>query len=691
MISLVLPYWDRQEAANKAFGLLEQCYKTVHGLEIIVVDDGNKIPFVVPETSLNVKVVRLPEKPSPTPQSKAWNAGVKAASGEIVVLSCIEILHEKPIIQQLVSRMKSRNDYVIAAAWCPERNEWQCHSTANTEQVPKGYGPSFCAAIYKDFFEEVGGFDEIYHDGAGYEDKDFLWKLHKAGANFVMCDDLAVIHPKTGATIRWKEEGFKRNAEIFNKRWYGQNSITFVCLKAGDAYGPEYVNILYDMVRRNLREGTPGRFVCITDNPVGLNSSIDIIPLPEDLETWWGKLYMFKRGLFEDGERCIFMDLDTIIIGSIDELVKYDGTFATLRDFYSPQQVGPAIIAWKAGDFSASIWYEWVAEGKPRNPMGDLWWINNLDQGRFVKNIDILQDKFPNMFCSYKADCHPYPLKGAKIVCFHGQPKPSNCGAEWVGNVWKVGGSGMAELEVIANTENKIVSRNVEINSNRNIPWLDIQGENDADVVLVAGGPSLKDSLDEIKWRKSFGQTILSCNGATKYLIDNGITPDWQIVIDSRVENKEFIVTKIPAFLASQCHPATFDEAKYPTLFHLNTEGILNHIPENEKPLHLISSGTTVGLAAMAVAYTQGFRKIHLYGYDSSYGETHHAYSQPLNDSDQVVDVMAEERKFKAAPWMVRQVQDFQTLATQLADAGCIITVAGDGLLPWVAKFMNRV
>lgn len=690
MTSLILPYWDRQEAANKAFELLERCYSSMLDLEIVVVDDGNKIPFVVPQTSLNVKIVRLPEKPFPTPQSKAWNAGVKAASGDIVVLSCIEILHEKPILQRLVNRLKNHKDYVMAAAWCPEMNEWHCHSSAQNELIPEGSGPSFCAAIRKDFFDEVGGFDEIYRDGAGYEDKDFLWKLHKAGVNFLMCDDLVVTHPKTGATIKWSADGFQRNAAIFFRKWFSKHPVTFVCLKAGDAYGPEYVNILFDMVRRNLREGTPGRFVCITDNPAGLHEAIETIPLPADLETWWGKLYMFKRGLFADGERCIFMDLDTLIVGSIDELAQYQGKFATLRDFYHPNQVGPAIIAWEAGEFSSSIWDEWVASGKPRNPMGDLWWINQLDQGRFVKEIDILQDKFPRMFCSYKAHCRPYPPKGTKIVCFHGQPKPSNCSAEWVENIWKIGGSGMAELDVVANTAIETISRNVKHSCSLDIPWLDLKDAHEGHAVLVAGGPSLKDSLDEIRWRKSLGQTIISCNGSTQFLIDNGIYPDSQIIIDAQPHNSRFVVSGIHAYLASQCALAIFDKADCATLFHMNTEGILDHIPQTNKPLHLISSGTTVGLAAMAIAYTQGFRKLHLYGYDSSYQENqcHHAYDQPENNGDPIVNAVAEGRSFKCAPWMVKQVQEFQELANQLADAGCIITVAGDGLLPWVAKCM---
>jgi hypothetical protein len=87
-----------------------------------------------------------------------------------------------------------------------------------------------------------------------------------------------------------------------------------------------------------------------------------------------------------------------------------------------------------------------------------------------------------------------------------------------------------------------------------------------------------------------------------------------------------------------------------------------------------------------------GYRKIHLYGFDSSYREdTHHAYMQNLNDADFIVDVLAGDRKFRASPWMVQQAEEFCSLATYLADEGCIITVAGDGLLPHLAhELANR-
>jgi uncharacterized Rossmann fold enzyme/glycosyltransferase involved in cell wall biosynthesis len=683
LISLVLPYWERQAAADNAIALLAKQYAGMD-LEVVIVDDGNPVPFKVPDVPLNIKVVRLPAKSEPKSPVTAWNAGAYAASGDIVVLSCVEILHEQPVLEQMAQCVRDNGPdaYVLAAAYCPDEQKWHCHSTVSVPTCPNGTGIAFCSALYKELFVRVGGYDEQYRNGAGYEDRDFIWRLHQAGAKFIHRDDLPVTHPKSGATIHWKPEDFARNRDLYEGRWL--KPVTVVCLKAGTAYGSQYVNVLRDMLSRNLTAGFPGRFVCITDDPTGLDEGIEIIPLPDDLETWWGKLYMFKRGLFADGERCVFMDLDTLVIGAIEFLAKYAGTFATLRDFYHPQQLGPAIIAWEAGEKNARIWDEWEAQGKPRHPMGDLWWLNTLGV-----EAEILQDLFPGKFVSYKADCKPYPPKGAAVVCFHGQPKPENCGQEWVEDVWRIGGGGSAEITVVANTSSESVKANVLSACNRNLPWLDIKPEHDKQVVIVAGGPSLRDTLEELKWRVSIGQEVWACNGAAKFLNEQGIVPDCQIVIDAQPANAGFLQSETKRqFLASQVDPALFDAATDATVFHLNTYGIGFYLP-TDRVAHLISSGTTVGLAAMAVAYTQGFRGLHLFGFDSSYTDNHHAYPQAQNDADKVIEVSAGGRKFKCAPWMLQQVNEFQVLAAQLAQAGVVVTVAGDGLLPHVAKLMS--
>ena len=71
--------------------------------------------------------------------------------------------------------------------------------------------------MYKEFFDEVGGFDEAYREGQGYEDNDFLWELHRQGASFEIRDDLQVNHIDT--PVSWPLGGVERNAAIFNEKW----------------------------------------------------------------------------------------------------------------------------------------------------------------------------------------------------------------------------------------------------------------------------------------------------------------------------------------------------------------------------------------------------------------------------------------------------------------------------------------
>lgn len=687
MISLILPYWDRQQAANMALAKIAQLYADLN-MEVVVVDDGNKVPFVTPDLPLNIRVLTLPLKDEPKSPVTAWNEGVKFAKGETVVLSCIEMLHDEPILQELVDTLKDRKDYALAAAWCIEDNSWHCHSTKPVPTCPDNVGLSFCSAINRDFYLEVGGFDEDYRDGAGYEDRDFIWKLTRAGAKFIMRDDLVILHPKTGSTIHWKPEAFKRNEELYFSKCPEATPVTVVCLKAGDAFSADYVNILRDMVLRNAANKI--RFVCITDDASGLDEGIDIVELPEDLEMWYGKLYMFKRGLFKDGARMVYMDLDTVITGRIDDILKYDGQFATLRDFYQADRLGPAIIAWKAGEFSGTVWDEWVNQGKPRNEMGDLWWLNNLDQGRFAHEIDILQDLYPGKFVSFKADCQVAPPVNASVVCFHGLPRPHQVKG-WVENFWKIGGYSSADFEVVCNTELSKVVDNIKHSSSLDIPWLELKPETGRKILLCGGGPSLEDSLTEIKQAQAEGALIVGMNGSAQWLKSHGVLPDWMVMIDSRESNKDFIMW-LPSdeyFIASQCSKKIFEhlENEKVTLFHIDIPNIGEYVADNDKPIQAIGGGSSVGLMAMSLVYTQGYRDMHLYGYDSSFrNDEGHAYAQ--DQQDEVIEAVVAGKTFQTTPWMVTQATQFQPLVNQLRSLGCNVSVHGGGLLPHLAWAM---
>lgn len=217
----------------------------------------------------------------------------------------------------------------------------------------------------------------------------------------------------------------------------GIGVITFACVQAGNylGRGKEYVNKLFSAVKRHCHEHF--RFVCLTDDAEGYVHGVETIALPADLEGWWGKLYLFKDGVFAQGERVVFLDLDTLIIGKLDSLCAYRGHFAVLQDFYWPHLIGPGVMAWEAGTLGFA-WDEWDKAARPRHPQGDWWWLNVLREGKFAKEADKLQLVMPGIFLSYKVHCRDNsPAEGASVVCFHGQPRPHECAEPWVRAAWR--------------------------------------------------------------------------------------------------------------------------------------------------------------------------------------------------------------------------------------------------------------
>lgn len=248
---------------------------------------------------------------------------------------------------------------------------------------------------------------------------------------------------------------------------------------------------------------------------------------------------------------------------------------------------------------------------------------------------------------------------------------------------------GFMEIEITCNTTDDQLFANVAANSQLDVPWIHREEEHDGHAVICGGGPSLADTLDMIRYRKSLGQKIFALNQAAQFLVNNGIEPDYQVILDARPENIEFCMCAKKILLGSQVDPALFEKAGCDAiLWHPVIEGIDQHI-KADKAYTLIGGGTTVGLSSMALAYTMGYRKIHLFGYDSSHaGDQSHAYKQALNDDDHIAVTEINGKTFRSSLTMARQAELFPTLCNSLIDLGCIITVEGDGLIKEIAKKM---
>lgn len=217
----------------------------------------------------------------------------------------------------------------------------------------------------------------------------------------------------------------------------GESSpLVVCCLKWGTMYGPEYVNILADMVRRHL--SVPHRFVCFTENPAGVDC--ETMPIEPRLPYWWGKLILFRHPV---PGRILYIDLDTVIVGSIDAFAAYDGPFCLNRPHIRSRGYASGVMS-IAPDFGREVWDRFAPDpvaaiaycrdhADPPWNCGDQRWLELT-----VPHADYWQDLVPGQIASYRDHCRNGLPAAARIVGFRGRLKPHEVADAWVKEHWRV-------------------------------------------------------------------------------------------------------------------------------------------------------------------------------------------------------------------------------------------------------------
>jgi len=229
VISIVMPFWQRQGALDRTIISYIEHYRELE-LDLVVVDDGSPNRAELQPERLprkwSARVLRLPAKTGPLNPCVPLNRGVEFARGDVIVITNPEVVHRTPVLEAMREQLEElgSSGYVLAAAWCPERGEWHCHSSCRSARdqgvpQPAGSGLHFCAMLRRELFDRAGGFDEDYRAGRAFEDNDWVMRLYVAGARFCLRDDLVVHHHKDGATTKWTPGQHARNRERYFEKW----------------------------------------------------------------------------------------------------------------------------------------------------------------------------------------------------------------------------------------------------------------------------------------------------------------------------------------------------------------------------------------------------------------------------------------------------------------------------------------
>jgi len=229
-----------------------------------------------------------------------------------------------------------------------------------------------------------------------------------------------------------------------------------LCLKHGTKYSADYVNKLYNMVGRNCT--IDYEFVCLTDNPKGINPKVKTLPLPGGVSGWWCKPYIFSKNLPLKGT-ILYLDLDVVISSNIDKLFTYQPNhWCTIRDFTRAMRpkwhkYNSSVVRYKAGELDF-VWTEFEKDKIEiqKRLHGDQDWLfeaTRNKQAMLYPDSWILSWKWE---VRKSKEFAPGGIKGHRkfkiiengakprvecCVCvFHGDPNPESIEDKWVVDNW---------------------------------------------------------------------------------------------------------------------------------------------------------------------------------------------------------------------------------------------------------------
>lgn len=253
----------------------------------------------------------------------------------------------------------------------------------------------------------------------------------------------------------------------------------------------------------------------------------------------------------------------------------------------------------------------------------------------------------------------------------------------------------------LMNTDMGTLHDHIRINSQSGLPQVIPHQECLDKVILLAGGPSLNDFADEIAQERKNGMKLVTTNGTYKWALEHGLTPSLQVVIDAKETSARYvdpIVDNCKYIAATQVHPSLVNKLPKDRswLFQVNTEEEYDEVIQRYYGKECVDwfpipGGSTVTMRALCLLMALGYRNVIVYGLDSCLkDEQHHAYSQPENDIEKVVDIRVGkgtrwERNFKCHPWMASQAREFLAL-TQVYLKHMHLVVKGDGLIAHMIK-----
>ena len=241
--SIVMGYYNRRSQTIRTLDKFADTYKS-YNYEVIIVDDNSNenhdLSDVISNYKFPINYIKISkeEKGKRLNPSSVYNRGFREANGKIVIIQNPECIHVGNLLEY-VKKNLTTNDYKSFSCYNCGSEELtlellhDINKINNTEfnnnntslglcwynhPVIRPVHYHFCAAIHNDNLKLLGGFDEEYAKGHGYDDNELLLSIkNNLNLNIVSIDPSEagfVIH-------QWhaREAENEASSSIENKWW----------------------------------------------------------------------------------------------------------------------------------------------------------------------------------------------------------------------------------------------------------------------------------------------------------------------------------------------------------------------------------------------------------------------------------------------------------------------------------------
>ena len=216
MVSIVMAYYNRKQLFIETLKSISK--STYKDIEVIAVDDASEEKERIEDLMMKfsfLKVIRL-EKENKWYHNSCIpnNVGIAKASGDIIMIQNPEYYHVHDVLDHIMETVTDFNYVSMSAYSIDEEHTKIFMSTKNkkaffdtfpqqhVKEYMGWYNHSiynktyfhFCVALTRKNIKNLGGFDERFAYGIGYEDDDLINRVKRLGLEMIISDNVSVIH-----------------------------------------------------------------------------------------------------------------------------------------------------------------------------------------------------------------------------------------------------------------------------------------------------------------------------------------------------------------------------------------------------------------------------------------------------------------------------------------------------------------